>query len=178
MPRRVGFSDRHLSLEEIAQHHKDLEQALRLYFREGHDLFAQRFFGYAASELAAELSERLYEIEVASAFSVMAALEAAFRIDYLLRNYEKRKDPVSRDLRALHKRKGTNASLEDDIFRVWSAHISPPSIIGDLRGAFNFRHWLAHGRYWQPKLGRAYDFATIYALAEAVLNGFPLERPA
>jgi hypothetical protein len=47
-------------------------------------------------------------------------------------------------------------------------------LIGDLRGAFNFRHWLAHGRYWEPKLGRNYDFVTVYGLAASVLSSFPL----
>ena len=50
-------------------------------------------------------------------------------------------------------------------------------LIGDLRGAFRFRHWLAHGRYWNPKLGQKYDFVSVYSLAANVLGDFPLFRP-
>jgi len=49
-------------------------------------------------------------------------------------------------------------------------------MIGELRGAFKFRHWLAHGSYWPPKLGRRYDFTFVYSLADDVLNAFPLQK--
>jgi hypothetical protein len=175
MPRRVGFAAHRLSLEEIAEHREVLLEALDVYFQAQNHPFLSRFVGYSDREVADERRKRLYEVEVASAFSVMAVLEAAFRIDYLQRSYRRMKDAISRDFRELHKQKGPRASLEDDIFEVWRAHIRPQGLIGDLRSAFNFRHWVAHGRYWQPKLGRAYDFDTVYALAETVLTDFPLK---
>ena len=50
-------------------------------------------------------------------------------------------------------------------------------LIGDLRRvAFNFRNWLAHGRYL-VRDGQKYDYATIYALAATTLNSFPLFGP-
>ena len=176
MARRVRFSGRRLSLEGIARHHRDLQEALRLYYRPGHDGFESRFLGYSAADIARDLAACLGEVDVASSFSVIAMLEAAFRIDYLQRNYQKRRDPISRDFRKLHKGRGSKASLEDEILDVWRAHTRQRRLIGDLRGALNFRHWVAHGRYWQPKLGRAYDFATIHVLAEAALAAFQLEN--
>jgi hypothetical protein len=47
------------------------------------------------------------------------------------------------------------------------------SLIGELRGAFRFRHWLAHGRYWTPKLGRRYNYEDVYALADETFKSFP-----
>jgi hypothetical protein len=44
-------------------------------------------------------------------------------------------------------------------------HISGKSVISDLRGALNYRNWLAHGRYWVAKLGRKYDFFSVLTLA-------------
>lgn len=83
---------------------------------------------------------------------------------------------MSRALRELYRRKALQASLEDDIFKTWKQHTTVPSkIIGDLVGAFNFRHWLAHGRYWSPKFGQTYDFFSIYALALQLLTALPLE---
>jgi len=37
-------------------------------------------------------------------------------------------------------------------------------LISELRSVFKFRHWLAHGRFWQ--IGRKYDFQTLYLLAD------------
>jgi len=67
-------------------------------------------------------------------------------------------------------------SLEDDILEMWKTYSTVSArIIGDLRGAFRFRHWVAHGRYWVPKFGQNYDFGAIYTLADEVFLTFPLE---
>ncbi|MGB7132439.1 MAG: hypothetical protein WBD59_16615 [Candidatus Sulfotelmatobacter sp.] len=67
--------------------------------------------------------------------------------------------------------------MDEDILEAWSEHSSGSrQLIAELRGAFNFRHWLAHGSYWVPKLGRKYDFNFVYSLADDVLEAFPLQR--
>jgi hypothetical protein len=46
-----------------------------------------------------------------------------------------------------------------NILQTWADNSTVPrEMIGDLRGAFRFRHWLAHGRYWTPRLGPKYSF--------------------
>jgi hypothetical protein len=105
---------------------------------------------------------------------LLSALEAAFRIDYLQRSYQRKKDKLSKTFRNLHQQKGSRASLEENILSVWKEHTSvPANLIGDLRGVFKYRHWLAHGRYWTPKLGQKYDYDSIYELAEIVFKSFP-----
>jgi len=107
--------------------------------------------------------------------SLLAAVEAAFRIDYLQRCYQKKKDDVSRQFWDIYKEKDTRASLEDDIFEVWKNATSGSSkLIAELRGAFKFRHWLAHGRYWTPKLGQRYDYLSVYPLVLQALSSLPL----
>jgi hypothetical protein len=155
-----------------------LEQSLRLYFSVGASSFDLRFAGYEPAEVDRELNARLAELEFASALTLLAAVEAAFRIDYLQRCYRRQRDAVSRDFREIYRRKKDKIQLEEDIFDVWKTHtIEGAKLIGDLKGAFRFRHWLAHGRYWVPKLGQQYDYVTIYAITARALNGFPLLRP-
>jgi hypothetical protein len=92
----------------------------------------------------------------------------------LKRCYGKKKDPVSRALRGIYKKKQEKASLEDEIFEAWISNSSGTrTLIGELRGAFRFRHWLAHGRYWTAKLGRRYDFDDVFTLADQTLQSFP-----
>jgi len=120
------------------------------------------------------LGERVEEADLTSSLTVLAAVEAAFRIDYLKRCYGKKKDPVSRALRGIYKKKQEKASLEDEIFEAWISNSSGTrTLIGELRGAFRFRHWLAHGRYWTAKLGRRYDFDDVFTLADQTLQSFP-----
>jgi hypothetical protein len=60
---------------------------------------------------------------------------------------------------------------------VWKAYGERgPTIIDELESAFKYRNWLAHGRYFVHE-GQKYDYATIYALADAALNSFPLLGP-
>jgi hypothetical protein len=174
MANRVSFSGDHLGLLEIAAHHQDLESSLALYFSAASPSFLVRFAGYAATEVTDGLGERLDEADLTSSLTVLAAVEAAFRIDYLQRCYRRGRDPVSRAFRKIYRAKQQHASLEDEIFEAWIDNsYGARSIIGELRGAFKFRHWLAHGRYWTPKLGRRYGFNDVFALADLVLRSFP-----
>ncbi len=177
MPDRVSFSRQHPAIQEVARYYDDLEKSLRLYFSPVAPSYKIRFGGYSLAEVETELDGRLAELDMASTLTILAAIEAAFRIDYLQRCYLKKKEPVSRAFRSLHREKGTKVSLEDDILEVWKRHGGVPSaLIGNLRGAFKFRHWLAHGRYWVPKL-RKYDYLTVYPLAETALKILPLLGP-
>jgi hypothetical protein len=177
MANRVIFSGLQPGIPEIAAHHQDLESSLTLYFSAGSPSYLLRFAGYAATEVVDELGDRLDEADLTSSLTVLALVEAAFRIDYLQRCYRRGKDPVSRAFRNIYKSKKQQASLEDEIFRAWIDNSSgSESIIGELRGAFRFRHWLAHGRYWTPKLGRRYDFNDVFALADLTLRSFPFHE--
>jgi hypothetical protein len=174
MADRVQFSGGHLGLSEVAAHHQDLESSLTLYFSTHSPSYLSRFIGYTGNEVYDELGARLEEADLTSSMTVLASVEAAFRIDYLQRCYRREKAPLSRSFRDIYKAKHQYASLEDEIFEVWVDNSSGTrSIIGNLRSVFRFRHWLAHGRYWTPKLGRRYSFNDVFALADLTLRSFP-----
>lgn len=176
MVSRVSFSGEHLLLKQIAAHHTDVRNALHHYFSPTSSQYTMRFAGYLAVEVQEELADRLSESERSTILTILTSLEAAFYIDYLQRCYLKKKDRLSRAFRAIHKRYAYRASFEDEILTAWSDHTSVPrSLIGEIRGAFKYRHWLAHGRYRIPKLGRKFDYDSIYLLADKVHNEFPFE---
>lgn len=131
-----------------------------------------RFASDLPSEVETKLADRLGETDMRSALAIMARVEAAFRIDYQRRCEKKKPDPVSIKFRALFKARDRNVRLEE-IWEVWhQCHPSTGPLISQLRSVFQFRHWLAHGRYW--KVGRKYDFQTIYQLVDGVLASFPM----
>ena len=174
--RRVTFSGEHLPLVQIAQYYNDVEASVRNYFSFENQPSGERFVGYTPLEIELEMTSVLVEHARSTSMSILAALEAAFRMDFLQRCYKRRRDPLSRSFRALHRQKGQYVSLKD-IFLEWESHPTVPrSIISDLERAFKYRHWLAHGRYWTPKIGREYDYNDIYTLAESIYNSFPFEE--
>ncbi len=179
MARRVSFSNLNPGLQRIADHHSDLDAALKAYYRlsgrGGH--LPAKFALYSRDELLTEFRERIHELERTSCLTLLSSLEASFRIDYLTRCYGKEKNELSRHLRSIHDTKGNRASLEDDILRTWKQHHPQiKSLVSELIGAFKYRHWLAHGRYWTAKLGRKYDDFYVFAPAERTYDSIPLVK--
>ncbi len=175
MAEKVSFSGENLSLQDTADFHSDTEAALKQYYSGVSPTFQIRFFGQKREDVEAELAIRLAELNRNSTLTVLASLEARFRIDYEIRRLKKKKDPVSVEFRALYARKGGRVSLESDILDVWRDHYTQQTaLIGSLRSAFKFRHWMAHGRYWTPKFGRQVDYHSAYALAQLTLTNLPL----
>lgn len=173
--KRVSFSGSEPQIVEIDRHYQDIESSIQLYFSESNPEAKILFAGKTKIELDDQLASVLEENAKLVSMSLLSAIEAAFRIDYLQRCYKRKSDSLSRTFRKIHQEKGARASLEDDIFDTWKAHSSvPKQVVYDLKSAFRYRHWLAHGRYW-PKLGRKYDYFSIYTLGQTVLSSFPLE---
>lgn len=165
--RRVSFSGEQLELEQIAQHHADMEAAVDNFFSVGNPAGERRFAGYTQEDVEKEKEEIIEENERNAIMNTLAALEAAFRIDYLERCQKRRRDPLSRQFRAIYTAKRERVSLRDDIFPVWKQHSADARrTVSRVEDAYRYRNWLAHGRYWMLKIGDPYDYATIYRLAE------------
>lgn len=163
-----------LELDELHSYHQDVVGSLRLYFNPSTPTFAARFVGKRLDEVNHELALRIKETEDRSAFFVLTRLEASFKIDFHFRCKKRLKDELSKCFREAA-RGGRKVRL-DDILEGWRRHRPEWSReISELRGAFSFRHWLAHGRYGTPSLGRQkYDFAYVHLMAESIISGFGL----
>jgi hypothetical protein len=174
----IMLTSKPLKLKEIADYYRDTEASLRLYFSLKNPNFQQLFLGYTLEEIAFELNDRIDELGRSTSLSLLAALEAVFRLDYKERVKKRKKDSLSKTLRTIYRNKESKASLEEDILNAWVENTTVQSkLIKDLKGAYKYRHWLAHGRYWTPKMGRAdYDYSEIYQLAENILTSFPFEE--
>lgn len=170
MPDKISVTSQAVLLLDLADYHQDVESSLRLYFTSANPNFVAIFAGHSRYEIAEKLDERIHETEMRSALAVMARVEAAFRLDYQWRRKANESDVISAAFRKYRKE---NIRLDEDIWETWKIHhpaVGP--LIGRLRSAFRFRHWLAHGRYWT--IGQKYDFQTVYLLAQAVSDTFPL----
>jgi len=166
-----------LGLDEIASHRDDSVASLKLYFSAVSPNFPIRFAGQPATAVQSQLSQRIEESELSSTFTLLSRLEATFRVDFDCRCRKRLKDDLSHYFRDIEKRQGDRVRLDDDILEGWRLHSSgyPSPLIGQIRAAFKFRHWLAHGRYWAPKLGRTYDFDFVYTMVKVIVTSFPFE---
>jgi len=163
------------SLAEIAGYHNDAVDSLSFYLRSLYQRSDLRFLAYTQIEYDELLSGRIDETELRSSLAILAAVEAAFRVDYQLRAKQRAKDPLSRDFRAIYKLRQERARFDEDLLDPWTRHYPLfRSLIGELRGALHFRHWLAHGRYWKRPVHGRFDYLSLYDLAELIFAQFPL----
>jgi hypothetical protein len=168
MVERVSFSAKEQSLEDIAFHHSDVLAGIFQFFSGQSAAFMER---YADARLDDVREKSIAELNFTSSLSVLSSVEAAIRVDYLQRVYGRWRDPLSREMKVLYQEKANKARLEDELIGLWRSCTGVSSaLLGEVIGAIKYRHWLAHGRYWTPKLGRRYDYETVYDIAQEFLD--------
>jgi len=156
---------------DIAKYQSISEKSIRLYFSKDNPEFTNIFFKYRESDVNNMLLDMISETDRRSVLVLMARMEAAFRVDYKLRSTKKYSDSISIEFRKIWAKKNKYARL-NDILDVWGrTDPETKKIISKLKIFFKFRHWLAHGRYWN--FGIEYDFQTVYILTYTILSNFP-----
>ena len=136
-----------------------------------------RFLGKTREEVDRAFDFYRDELDFMAMLDLLAAAEARIQCDFRQRVEKLLKDPVSRAFRAienkLRRRKTTErARLEEDILDTWVDHATATKgPVGSFKGALNLRHWLAHGRYWKPRMGRPYySPGDVYYISETLLQ--------
>lgn len=168
MAEKVSFSHQELSLEDIAIHHSDMQAGLFEFFAGKSKTLLDR---YADAKKDVARDNSLAELDFTSTLSVLSSVEAAIRLDYLRRVYGRWRDPLSKAMKALYHVTGSSARLEDDLIQLWREQRDvSKALLSELSGAFKYRHWLAHGRYWTPKFGRRYDYVTVFEIAQEFVD--------
>lgn len=183
------LSDREQSLFDVWQW-SEFQRALigeekgRVFdaFDAGTDLAIPRYVGKTRDELDDYFVYQVAELESVTILGMFACGEAALRVDFIERVRNKKKDVVSREFRAIYKKRGEKIRLEEDILDTWKIHgpdAKTTRAVAEFKGALNLRHWLAHGRYWKPKLGRAagYDAIDVFDISKRLLQTISLMAP-
>jgi hypothetical protein len=133
-----------------------------------------RYFGKTRDELDAEFAFQIAELNLLSMFGMLACTEATLRIDFSLRVKNREKDRVSRCFRNAYKERGRKIRLQEDILDAWREYgeAGIKQAVGEFKGVLKLRDWLAHGRYWKAKLGRAagYDVADVFVICNELLQ--------
>jgi len=164
-----------LSLQDISEYYAESVYAFHLVFGSLNPDFEVRYAINTMDEIRKMRVNRLTELDKLSGFAVLSSIEATLKVDYLIRCKDRKKDALSRRFRRIFKKKKERISFDTELIDSWAQeHPEYKQILGELRGAWRYRHWLAHGRYWLPKLGRKYDYFSLHSLAESIHNQLPL----
>ncbi len=177
---RVSLSGEEKSIETIAEWYEDQKEAIR-------DLRTKvltaitnpgavtgintKFVTFTADEIIEYFNDNEIELEHLVCFDLISAAEARLRVDFYKKVYNKSKSKTGEAFRESYKLKQNKISLEEDIIETWKAvSASNKKFFSEFLGLLNYRHWLAHGRYWSKKLGQEYTYDTTYNIVERMLS--------
>lgn len=143
------------------------------------------FFGMAESEISEIKENLLNELSIESSFSLLTYIESCFRTDFIIRRNWRKRDPLTVIYKKEFKpnQKIYQYPLVDGIFASWKQVYKDIDGINDLFSrliqAFDFRNWIAHGRYWHFKDNiNKYDFNSMLILCQLVEEKLPLQKRA
>ncbi len=135
----------------------------------------KHLLGLTHDEIRVLFRQYLHELNEVASLTMIASTEASLRIDFEARAAKRHKDKISREFRDIRRRRGRWIRLDEDILETWTTvGGTAKSTISEFRGLLNLRDWLAHGRYWVPKLGKQYDAQGVFSLTDRLLSKLPI----
>jgi hypothetical protein len=179
---KVSLSGSEKSIEDIWSWYDDQKEALRDFRNKIINILLttpnsvhDKFTTLTLEELNEYFDYSEQELEHLVSFDLISATEGTLRADFFSKVFDKDKSDLGREFRAIYKAKGNKVSLEEDIIESWkSNNPETKSDFGNLQGLLHYRHWLAHGRYWDIyKKGRIYKADETYGIAESIFNFVP-----
>lgn len=159
------------------------QQILRYYLRSRDALTALKkspeFVGMTETDREQSIRDLAGELSHEVVLLLTASFEALVQVDFEDRVSNRRKDPISRSLYRLarsHERRRDRPRWipVEEILDVWQRETGRAHLIGRLKQLFQFRHWLAHGRYWVQKSGlKDPDPFVAWSIGKAVFDALP-----
>jgi hypothetical protein len=134
-----------------------------------------RFFGMSEVELDEAFGELRSELDLQVTLLLTASFEATLQVDFIGRvnNRKRRAGKQCRKLWREAQNRGWRVQVEQ-ILKIWKSEIGHSDAIGQFKQLIEFRHWLAHGRYWNQKSGlRTCDPFEAWSRAGAVFAILP-----
>lgn len=135
----------------------------------------KHLLGLTHGEIGVLFRQYLHELNEVASLTMIASTEASLRIDFEARAAKRHKDKISREFRDIRRRRGRWIRLDEDILGTWATVGGvAKSAVSEFRGLLNLRDWLAHGRYWAPKLGKQYDAQGVFSVSDRLLSKVPI----
>lgn len=138
------------------------------------------YFGLTEAEIEDYFDQQIEELELLTMLGLISVTEGCLHRDFRARTSQRLKDKISKRFRRIQKKcnkKNRRIELEGHILPVWREHSDDRDKSRAINGFCSLlplRHWLAHGRHWNAKLGRDYDTQDVYVTCSSVLTALGL----
>jgi hypothetical protein len=132
----------------------------------------ERYRDETVAELRKQFASARKHLHYAAMLHLLTTTEALLRVAFDDLSKRKTKPAIFRRFRRIGRQRGEKIRLEEDILDTWT-EVYPETArsIREFKGVVPLRDWLAHGRYWNPKIGRAaYGVRDVFDVASEMLN--------
>ncbi|BBB89712.1 MAG TPA: hypothetical protein PKA28_12460 [Methylomusa anaerophila] len=177
MGRRVNLSKQNKNIEDILEWYQitknSLDENEKLIISNKNTTLKQ-FIGLTKQEVEEYFKYVKDELEKMVCLDLLAAIEAALKIDYFIRAEGKKRETISKFFREDYKKTKGKVSLDGTILSAWKEFYPEyRHKIGAYRGFLKYRNWLAHGRIWEETV--LCDVDVVYQICDDIISNLPLE---
>jgi hypothetical protein len=132
----------------------------------------ERYLDLSLDELRKQFASARRHLEYSAMLHLLTTTEALLRLAFQQHSKRKIKPALSRRFRKIGRERGEKIRLEQDILDTWIAEFPETArSIREFKGVVPLRDWLAHRRYWNPKIGRhLYQVRDVFDIASEMLN--------
>lgn len=182
---KFQFASHNRSLKDIKTYYDRVLDSLEYqYSREHNADYDVIFANKSEAEVAAELDRLKEELSMEGAFELLAYLEKVFRTDCHIRCTRRYKDDLSKSFKDVYKSVGKiqyKIGFVDVIVAGWKKFFLEQDphnqdvldMFSQINDFFNFRNWMAHGRYWDYPYSRGkHNFDVVWIMVNEVENAF------
>lgn len=149
IPSSFRLRDHAITLDEVADYYECSKKAIDAYYDISN--LNPDFIGLSQKEIKAKRGEVLIELTIECGMMLMSAVEAAFRTDFVLRCRKSRKEQIDRDFKEILKgvKELYQVRIKEDLIDRWAdEYPTDRHHFSLLKSRFDYRNWVAHGRYW------------------------------
>ncbi|MFW3688146.1 MULTISPECIES: hypothetical protein [Klebsiella pneumoniae complex] len=174
----IRKSGKHLDINYVCHKKSSIDQSINLFYSTKNPDYNADFVGMSIDEIEEIKEDMLKENDITHSLLLLTTIEALIRLDADKKYCDKKKNTFSRLIKCIYDRtKGERIRLEEDLIntRMNEDDVSLRGKYIDLKKCFKYRHWLAHGRYWDPKRITEVDFDSIRVLISSILVSTSIE---
>ena len=130
-----------------------------------------RFAAYSKERFQSVFDDLTDELGRTACLNMLVATEAELRHDYENRSRRRNKSEIGTRMKRLFKEHEQRIRFEEQLLEAWKSEFPlEAGKFSKLKGAFKYRHWLAHGRGWDSPLDDQYTPERVFEVCRDVLN--------
>lgn len=178
---KFNFSEHSGSIEQLEEYYNSMSELInRKYNSELNPSYEMDFLFLKPEEVSKKAEKLRKELMFEGNLAILSYVESVFRVDAIMRCQAKmKKDVLFKSFNKEVKTQGGRKVYHyiricETILEGWkNIHIEHGDLLNNLKQAFEYRNWLAHGRYWTYKESiDKYSFEYVLHLAKSTIASF------